>query len=1656
MYKYKDKTLHRDTLLLFIILGILLIMAIRFQNQFVINTPANDLGSLQDPFSFSCWYQTNTSGSINSEDGISNSVFDVFFYGPTNTLQIDLKGQVPGSRVTPKPSIIVNQPYFVVGTWTSGSQTVYLNAQSIINGTISGPTISNTVALTLGPVTSGNNADSILSQPALYSGILSQQNVVDLYRGTITPQSLNAMWYAPLTGVLNTKVQAGDPGLNNIGFLGAGAANKYNISSIVGGVGSGWYVPDLFFIQPVNVTGYISKNGLFTIYASNAFTHLPAAVLSVGTGILVYANGVQQQMYGPVYLNVLQDTPIVSYKFINPINVSSVVTWNCPFGMINTAAGVNDEIINPIPANNYIGRLEPTFDGASSYVPQPSSLKLGVNIGHPPMINYYGHNLTMNATYRWGLDGNSQAKVVSDSNQQPYTATPGSQFDFFYFVGTTDGLNGAIPVPVGVHSVVFNDVNANAPNALIAKLSSTVTDTCVGVYGPAFFQAAGAGNGTLTLPGTASVAYNSPNVTLTTIPRNIQWMNLKFSGDNTNTTYRCLYGSGLNWVISPVFSGNNLSNAIVTTPGSTFLRTVSGTTVTVSYSVDYANFPNFVPDSYNFALHWNFTSPSGKWGANDPITGTPTISNFSCFVPGDSLTSIYPNYVGPHINNNGNNRSDPYAVSNVLKNWLVSSNGNGPACIRFMEPLMNYAAGSNYQTYSDIFPTKASWCWGGVTPSAIRVVGVRAYNTNPLQGPSPTGNGTYDNVSTKVYHPLLPPDGNTPGMGNFPNEYPQAGNYIDLTNRVNLSTGMSGILDFGNFLLNNSTGGGAMLEMITDVPHQLRSYDAVTSLSPQNAPLPYTLPITWNTTLPGVASGTNNSTTITLSLQPTNPSNQVGQTWTLAGDTSSGNYLVVSSNAAGTSWVVSPAFGGVTATGLIVTAHPTTSGLQGTAILTYGSPSVIFSQPQTITALQVAIFDSTGYGYQINPSVNNSTIGTIYPVYQSPTVSGATITLMPGCEWWNQTGVVLVTGPSSLVIVNENLRNGQFTYASTLLCPHQLPVSTSGIISNVTASGSHNSFFITTSAPLSNQIQRTWQFVGDTSNSAYTVNTCTLSALGTVGLNSPTVTLTAPVIGQVGQVWKFTGDSSAKSYTVISGSNTTYTISPVYGGTGGATSGVITTTGNDVNWTLSSGFAGNGSPTGMLINSSATFNLFSGPIGTTITYGFAANMCAQYPGCICWIPVGPHMSISGCKAIAAEMAPYLLPNSQVLVEVGLENWNYPTFPTGWASTWYGNLIGYYPSGVQVNPYYKSQGYAIDFYRAHVLMSVPIHDAFQQEFDTFGKGIKVIRLFGSFVDAVQKVSQATIQFACGQIDPGVSPQIPMGALAPAYYLASPTDSVWATAASNYLTGNATVTHGSPTVTTASNQSAGEIGQTWQFPGDTSYGFYTVQSGATNSWTISPPYSGSTLSLPIVSTSKTCFNCGEMLDFLRHYLKYSPSNKNLVTGHKSCIQTYYNGPTVDSQGRTYAGQVNGLPGLFAYEVEFQNPDPADKVYLQRDLLYHPEMYNLFNNMLQTWQEGGMNLANIYSLGGFCGGGAAQQLWAAILFHDQTYGLGLNNKFVTPQGGLPGDFHGHDAENQAVQLQSIRDWFSLANTYNTTINGVGLRFNKPPFLLHKGRRK
>ena len=385
----------------------------------------------------------------------------------------------------------------------------------------------------------------------------------------------------------------------------------------------------------------------------------------------------------------------------------------------------------------------------------------------------------------------------------------------------------------------------------------------------------------------------------------------------------------------------------------------------------------------------------------------------------------------------------------------------------------------------------------------------------------------------------------------------------------------------------------------------------------------------------------------------------------------------------------------------------------------------------------------------------------------------------------------------------------------------------------------------------------------------------------------------------------------------------------------------------------------------MAITSSVTCTISPTLPGTTVTHGFAANMAAQWPGCACWIPIPPYASDAYLQAIADEMAPYLLANSTVVAECGLENWNFPSFPTGWASTFWGNLLNYYPSGTQINSHYQSQGAAIDLHQAHCAIAGHAYDVLQNQFDTHNKGIKVQRLFGSQLGQAGKTDEI-LQFC--SIGAGVSPAIPIGSIAIAPYLFTPSDTPISTVCNPFLVGTATVSNGSTTVTTSNSQSAGEIGQTWQFvgtPGDTSFGSYVVQSGSGTSWVISPAFGGANASgVKICSTSLSPWGGGYTHDFLRHWLKYSFANFAVGTGPVGNIATYYTGPTHDSLGRTYAGQVNGLPSLVAYEAEIQRVDPNNNAWQQHDWFYASQMYDSLNTAMQTWQDSGFTLANIQS--------------------------------------------------------------------------------------------
>ena len=640
---------------------------------------------------------------------------------------------------------------------------------------------------------------------------------------------------------------------------------------------------------------------------------------------------------------------------------------------------------------------------------------------------------------------------------------------------------------------------------------------------------------------------------------------------------------------------------------------------------------------------------------------------------------------------------------------------------------------------------------------------------------------------------------------------------------------------------------------------------------------------------------------------------------------------------------------------------------------------------------------------------------------------------------------MVVTGPDTFVflspdpipIENNNAKQSTFLTVNRMAGTSQVPMSSSGTLSG-TAAIAHNASTVTTSAAQFNQIGMSWAFSGDSTNTLYTITKCTLSATAAVNTSSNSVTTSASVSGQIGQTWKFTGDSSGTTYVVTGGSGTSWTIAPAYAGAANLTAAAVSTSGGDVNWTIFGTYSGS-NLTASTVTSSMSFVANASQAGTTLTYGFAAHMAAQWPGCACWIPMGAYMSDACIEAIADEMAPYLLANSTVIVESGLEHWNFPSFPTGWYNQYYSSLMAYVPPNQVVNSHFTTPATPTALNRdyAYTLTAAHMHDVFIARIATHNKGINVIRMFGSFI-ASSGTTNNMITFGQGtSATPGITQKIPMDGICVGYYQNLPTlggantTLVAACDPTLALSGvTASVTAGSQAVTTTASLSAGEIGQTWVLGSLSSTEVYAVLSGSGTSWTISPAWQGPTSSgLAIYSSSLGGnLSVAQMHDIMRHCEKYSSVSTGYLVAHNATIAADYTGP-------------GSLPGLYGYEWGYNNIDPFVRPQVEQDLDYSPAMIDDLNANFELAQDNGMVLVNYFNIGGARQG---NQLYSAIYYQQQPQGDGSTNVYSTIQGGAPpagapngGYGLSTDAYNESVKLPTIRAWFAAANGSAPSIN-------------------
>jgi Concanavalin A-like lectin/glucanases superfamily len=517
--------------------------------------------------------------------------------------------------------------------------------------------------------------------------------------------------------------------------------------------------------------------------------------------------------------------------------------------------------------------------------------------------------------------------------------------------------------------------------------------------------------------------------------------------------------------------------------------------------------------------------------------------------------------------------------------------------------------------------------------------------------------------------------------------------------------------------------------------------------------------------------------------------------------------------------------------------------------------------------------------------------------------------------------------------------------------------------------------------------------------------TSSLLGTATVTNGSAAVTFSISQTLATNQCLTFSADTTGQCYRIVTGgTGTSFLLFPTYGGMSSTTTTAAKTAGTSFNnlkgavWvTSATTFAmlcannfgiTSGSTVQTLTGTSEValnFNISPQQRGSVCSYGFIAHMAALWPGCAAWIPIMPYSSDTLLQAIADEMAPYLLANSTVICESGLEHWN-STFPSGPYYSVFGNLLKYCPSLANVNSYYlnlaaspPNASAVLSRDAAYTLISGHQHDVLQAQFDTHNKGIKIYRLFGSQYPSTT-VTPNMVSFACGALgnssSGGLQRHIPMSGVAIAPYMDSP----------------------------------GSLANT-----DTTWRHACATSG----------------------TSPGSWPVGAIHDWYRYWLKYSSTNWGYLSNHAREVIVYTGPPAF--------GQNNGKPQVVAYEAAVEFVDPADGTALEHDLFYAPGMAYTFNAMLQGLQDGsplvansGLSLTALYHFGGDWGGVTEQQLWSLIIYAFQGTGDGSTNQFTTTQGGSPGNGKCFDHQNVSVVMPQMQNWFAGANLVPPSVGG------------------
>ena len=394
-----------------------------------------------------------------------------------------------------------------------------------------------------------------------------------------------------------------------------------------------------------------------------------------------------------------------------------------------------------------------------------------------------------------------------------------------------------------------------------------------------------------------------------------------------------------------------------------------------------------------------------------------------------------------------------------------------------------------------------------------------------------------------------------------------------------------------------------------------------------------------------------------------------------------------------------------------------------------------------------------------------------------------------------------------------------------------------------------------------------------------------------------------------------------------------------------------------------------------------------GSSGNVWPYSMGASAATTWAGGIPWLPLMLYMSRSCVNAIIDEIISFLPANSILACEAGLEHWNIPGFLTGVIDGIFGRTVAYLPPLTPVatdasgNPYYltpSTGGVNLSNDQAYCLMATQLYDFAQARLDSYGTGIKVLRIFGSGMNQ-PNVTSSMQAFCCGSLGSpstgGLQKHIPVGAYVAANYQSGPT-------------GNTTWSHAC--ATTGTN------------PG----------------------------SLPV----------GLMNEFWRYWTLYSSSQATLFRQHTNTIAKY-NGPTgyagqVGSipgflgyeGGVTFIDPAQGSNGYGLDHDCFYHSSIADTVSA------------FFLSSGYLGMQGGCIFALTGNWA--IGSGNKSVLWVLEPYQLNQSQLSLDgslNQFTTTQGGSPGDGLCHDLSftggsivgNVSVEMPALVAWFAGANS-------------------------